>query len=102
MTLINAGNYNTEICELKDIPKDETFFKYVILNKCAECGEVLNTSKDMTADEIHKGWASIVMSAPLCTGACPKGCRPTYPDCNANTEFEIHRYVDYVAPAPSN
>jgi hypothetical protein len=56
---------------------------------CADCGEVLNSTRKMTAAEIHKNWTLIVMGSPLNVGKCPKGCRSTYSDCNANTNIII-------------
>lgn len=48
--------------------------------KCADCGEVLNTSAPMLEGDKFK--ASI--AAPLVAGKCPKGCRSTFSDCNLN------------------
>lgn len=57
---------------------------------CSDCGEKLNSTIEMTKEELEKSWSRLVMSSPLVTGACPKGCVPTYSDCNANTKLKIY------------
>ena len=53
------------------------------------CGEVLQESKPMSGPELAKHWTFLAISSPLMTDKCPKGCRASYSDCNANTELVI-------------
>ncbi len=62
-------------------------FKVVL--RCHDCGEKLNDTVPMTAKEIVSAWMRLVTSSPLVARSCPKGCRPTYSDCNANTDMVI-------------
>lgn len=71
---------------MSDETKD---FKVVV--RCGDCGEVLNESIPMTAKGIVDAWMQLVISSPLVTKPCPKGCRPTYSDCNANTDMDTVR-----------
>jgi hypothetical protein len=43
----------------------------------------------MTKAELQERWVSLVLSSPLVTKPCDKGCRSTFSDCNANTTFVI-------------
>ncbi len=45
---------------------------------CRECGAELNRAVGIRADER----THVTIAAPLMVGSCPKGCRPTYSDCN--------------------
>ena len=45
---------------------------------CRKCGAELNRAVGITADEMD----GVAIAAALMVGSCPKGCRPTYSDCN--------------------
>ena len=51
---------------------------------CRDCGEQLAKAEHVPENEKTR----IILSAPLVTPSCPKGCRPTADDCNANTNLE--------------
>lgn len=55
---------------------------FIYTVKCRDCGELLAQSKPVP----ENGKLGIVMSAPIMTPSCPKGCEPTYGDCNSNTD----------------
>lgn len=57
-----------------------------------KCGEFLmgsNGKLHLTAEDIHRKWASMVMSAPLNAPRCPKCGYSTGSDYNAGTDFLI-------------
>ncbi len=56
---------------------------------CLDCDSVILESKEMTAEEIVKNWTKMMITAPLNTGPCTKGCQPTYSDCNFHTNTKI-------------
>jgi hypothetical protein len=62
---------------------------YMVAVLCRDCGKQLMESKPLTGQKIRDDWALMVTSAPLACPSCPNGCRATYSDCNANTDFEI-------------
>lgn len=51
--------------------------------KCRNCGEILAKAEHVPENEKLR----IIMSSPLVTPSCPKGCMATYSDCNANTDL---------------
>lgn len=51
--------------------------------KCRDCGEQLAQSHPVS----EKEKLQLMLSAPLVTPSCPKGCRATYSDCNSNTDL---------------
>lgn len=57
----------------------------ICIVRCADCGEELNRSKPVTN---HRERMLTILSGPLCTRACPNGCRATERDMNANTTDE--------------
>jgi hypothetical protein len=57
---------------------------FIIVVKCADCGVELNRSNPLTKAD----YTMAVLSAPICTGSCPNGCRATFADCNLNTTHE--------------
>ena len=59
--------------------------EFVIVVLCRECKTELNRSKPITAKE----YTQAVITAPINTKPCPKGCRATFSDCNMNT---LHRW----------
>lgn len=62
---------------------------YVVTDNCADCGEELNRTCVMTGVEVRERWGRLVLSAPLNTPRCPKGCRATFSDLNMNTDMRI-------------
>lgn len=83
---------------LDDIRNDATGLYFVAVH-CAECNELILKGKEMTGVHMAKNWLLIVASSPLATSRCPKGCEPTYSDCNAHTKLKI-RKVDDTAKTP--
>jgi hypothetical protein len=73
------------VVEIRNI--EDVQLKVVVT--CADCGAVLNSTVPMTADELWRQWARLVVSSGLATGPCPKGCRSTFSDCNINTDLRI-------------
>jgi hypothetical protein len=71
---------------------------YTVVVLCRDCGTQLMESKPLTGQKIRDDWALMVTSAPLSCPSCPNGCRATYSDCNANTEFEIRATEQSLAP----
>lgn len=64
--------------------------KYTVQVLCSDCKEKLLESVEMNEHELRSKWSGLVMSAPLNTPSCDKGCRATFSDCNANTDMEIY------------
>ena len=52
--------------------------------RCADCGAVLNTAKDVP-DEAK---ARVNISSAFAAGNCPNGCRASFSDLNINTTLE--------------
>ena len=66
--------------------------------KCSECKEVINETKFMTPKEMIG--ANLMMTlTSVFAGSCPKGCQPTYSDCNLRTvkvyETDCGKTVSY-------
>lgn len=75
---------------LDDIRNDDVG-KYIVSVHCADCRALILDGNEMTGTVMAKSWTLIVASSPLASSACPKGCRPTYSDCNAHTNLRIRR-----------
>lgn len=56
---------------------------------CDQCGAEINRSHVMTESAIKEKWTLMTMGAPLMGCRCPKGCVPTYSDCNMAIDFVI-------------
>ena len=52
--------------------------------KCGTCGAVIDETKFMDADELIKNHMMISLTSVF-AGSCPKGCSPTFSDCNMRT-----------------
>ena len=66
---------------------------YKVVVKCSKCGEQLNETLPMTAEEIIKEWTRLVLSSVLVTKTCPNGCS-SFSDCNPTTNLIIIRLCD--------
>ncbi len=82
------------IVKFEDMEDDK---KYQLLIICSDCQEILNKSVVLTGKEVRRRWAMLIMGSPLNTGSCPKGCPPTYSDCNIHTDIEIHELTEEEA-----
>ncbi len=76
-----------ESVKLKDVQASD---KYVVKAVCGDCGEPLAETHTMTGNELKKSWVMIVMGGPLVIGSCPKGCKPTFSDCNINNDLKVY------------
>lgn len=65
-------------------------FTCVVKCRGFECGETLARATDIPGNE----YTRICLSAPLNTPRCPKGCAPTFSDCNANSSLEWFEQVE--------
>lgn len=72
-----------------DDVRDDDVGKYAVNVHCGDCGEIILRGQPMTGKDMAAKWILIVASAPLSTPKCPKGCRSTYSDCNANSKLRI-------------
>lgn len=61
--------------------------EFVLVLNCADCGAELNRSRVITARE----YTQAVLTGPLCTKPCPRGCRSTFSDMNMNTRQRFER-----------
>ena len=66
---------------------------------CGDCGTEMNSTVEMTAEEIRKDWTRLVMSSGFNAGKCPNGCRSTFSDLNINTDLKLYdcaakKYID--------
>ena len=61
--------------------------EFIIIVECADCGTELNRSVPLTARQ----YTMAVLTGPLNTRSCPKGCRPTFSDLNMNTKQRFER-----------
>ncbi len=70
---------------MKDINEQRFYFRLT----CAECGALLNTSHEVGGSRVMKLYSGLALASPLMAGSCPRGCRPTFSDCNLRTRMEI-------------
>lgn len=71
--------------------RDETLFTCVV--RCSACKTELNRAEHVPEHEKLR----VILSAPIVVGRCPRGCDPTFSDCNLNTDLDW--YPDAEAPA---
>lgn len=64
--------------------------KFTCIVCCRDCGHFLAEANDVPTNE----YLRIVMSAPLVTPRCPKGCRATFSDCNLNSELDWFEQIE--------
>lgn len=57
---------------------------------CRDCGELLNSAENFP----ESARMQLILSSPLVTPSCPKGCRATASDCNANSVMVWYDDVD--------
>ena len=62
---------------------------FVFKLSCSACGAQLNQSHQVLGVHVRTLYQGLAMSAPLNSGVCPAGCRPTFSDCNLRTKLEI-------------
>jgi hypothetical protein len=61
---------------------------YRVVVRCKDCGSVINSTKVLSGNDLKHGWIHIVTSSVF-VGSCPKGCPPTFSDCNLHTKLDI-------------
>lgn len=64
--------------------------RYVVRIKCRDCGTEINSTKEMTGNQVLANWGKLVISSGLVSRSCPNGCRATFSDCNINTDMVIN------------
>lgn len=68
--------------------------RYMIRLYCSECKELMLESVELSGQEVRDSWTNLVMTAPLNAPSCPKGCPPTYSDCNQAYNMVIEEVED--------
>lgn len=62
---------------------------YEIVIRCNTCGEELNRTREMTADEIKEKWSQLNLTVIFAAGGWGKHKHATGSDYNANTGLSI-------------
>jgi len=75
-----------EFIEYEQIEDDKSYQLKIL---CGDCKAELNSTTTMTGEELKKEWGHLVISSPLVSGSCKKGCQSTWSDCNINTDLAI-------------
>lgn len=60
--------------------------KYKAVLRCGSCGAVIDKTENKAAKELIDNHFMIAMTSVF-AGSCPKGCRPTFSDCNMRTQI---------------
>ena len=68
----------------EDAEPPDMMYKAVL--RCSSCGAAINETENKTAKELVDNHIMISMTSVF-AGDCPKGCRPTFSDCNMRTSI---------------